>query len=710
MTWLTPLLAAIAAGVAIPSLLILYFLKLRRRDLEVSTTLLWRKSIEDLQANAPFQKLRKNILLLLQLLILAAALFAVAQPQISGEITEGGKFVLLIDESASMQTEDAQVEGEDPMTRLDAAKEAAIALIESMKEPGVLGGQADEAMVISFSSEPSLRQSFTSDKRKLMDAVRAIEPTDRPSLLAPASKLVRSYAPKQLLIEDPPPGGEARPPAERPPGRVGEIHIYSDGRLADAAEAVFGPEDTIVYDAVGKPDTPNIGITSLRASRDFTRPDRLSVYVGLSSTARQRTTVDLELLVDNVVTEIKSITVPAAEPPAVRGDETSGAEQRWEPATGGTVFDLEQPSGVVVTVRLRAPDGDAPDPMPVDDVAWLVVPPAKQLAVAVVTRGNLFIADAARGLPLSKLDVMSPEQYDGLVASGGAGEYDVIVLDGHLPEAPPEAAVGLPPGRFLIFGAVPQAQTGLIDEGKREQMGQIIDWSLSHPVMRGLALENVYLYKPRVATLPEDSLAQVIATAAVGTDSIPAVIELATGDTRAIVVPSSAIESNWGFELSWVLFIGQTIRYLGDIGESGIGQSVRPGEPISDRLPLGVSSATMRTPQGQTLKVTPAPDGSFNFGPINETGVYTLAWTGEAREGDTQSGSSNIRAYAANLVDRAESDVGASGLLRTQQVDATAEPSGGKTKAPKNLWPWLIVAALAIIMLEWFIYNRKVYV
>src|SRR2546421_834530 len=99
MTWLTPAYAYIAAAIAIPSLIILYFLKLRRRDVEISTTLLWKKAIEDLQANAPFQKLRRNILLFLQLLVLAGVCAAVGQPQIKGDSAVGAKHVLVIDRS-----------------------------------------------------------------------------------------------------------------------------------------------------------------------------------------------------------------------------------------------------------------------------------------------------------------------------------------------------------------------------------------------------------------------------------------------------------------------------------------------------------------------------------------------------------------------------------------------------------------------------------
>src|ERR1043166_8851316 len=100
--------AIIAAAIAIPALLILYFLKLRRREMPISSTLLWKKAIQDLQVNAPFQRLRRNLLLLLQLLLLLLLLLALSRPVTNYTPPPGKTCVILIDRSASMATRDQE--------------------------------------------------------------------------------------------------------------------------------------------------------------------------------------------------------------------------------------------------------------------------------------------------------------------------------------------------------------------------------------------------------------------------------------------------------------------------------------------------------------------------------------------------------------------------------------------------------------------------
>ena len=138
MDFLTPGAMAMAAAATIPPLVALYFLKLKRSVQLVPSTFLWKRAVEDLQVNSPFQRLRKSLLLLLQLLILIAAALALGKPMFEHTETHEDNVVLLIDQSASMNVIEA-----DGQTRLERAKTQAKKTIDDMKDGG-------RAMVIGF--------------------------------------------------------------------------------------------------------------------------------------------------------------------------------------------------------------------------------------------------------------------------------------------------------------------------------------------------------------------------------------------------------------------------------------------------------------------------------------------------------------------------------------------------------------------------------
>src|SRR5690606_2966970 len=97
MAFLAPL--ALLLGLPAVPIVVLYMLRLRRREVLVSSTLLWRKLLRDREANAPWQRLRRNLLLLLQLLILAALVLALSRPFLPTPSVVSGSVVVLLDAS-----------------------------------------------------------------------------------------------------------------------------------------------------------------------------------------------------------------------------------------------------------------------------------------------------------------------------------------------------------------------------------------------------------------------------------------------------------------------------------------------------------------------------------------------------------------------------------------------------------------------------------
>ncbi len=748
MTFATPLLAAIAAGIAIPTLIILYFLKLRRRDMEVSSTLLWKKAIQDLQANAPFQKLRNNILLILQLLALAAALLALAQPELRHRGVSTARRIIMIDRSASMNSTDGDAkpgEASEPSkpaegdaaapvassgdadskpktTRLAAAKKKALDLITSLKEPTLFDDKAEEAMVIAFDTSAVVVQTFTANKALLKEAIDKITPSDAPSSLAQAYDLARAYTGTKKFEDQVKEEVGGKPAGFVASGPTATLHIFSDGRLPDAEKIQTAPEDSVVYHAVGASDSPNIAITGLRAERSFDNPARVNIFIGLQSTDTVPRSVDAELMVDGEPQSLKSIKVAAATQPVgtesskidpVPGNQQPGEEKKKAvaarphlvPGLGGVVFPIDRVAGGVATVRLLVSERDA---LATDNTAFLTIPPAKRLSAVLVTSGNLFIKSAIDGLSLSKFDIKTLEQFQAMLDKGETAQYDVMIFDRVLPTVTlPDKSkgLGLPPGRSLVIGAVPPPPLGLIDDGPGEA-DLIAAYEREHPALRMAALDKINVAKSRKTRIAPDTSVKKIAEF---TKAGPAIVEVSDATLQAMVIPWDVADSDWAFDPGWVLFLAGSILHLSETQAGALSEGIRAGDTLTTRLPPGSEKIKLTPPEGagEVVSLEQAPDGTVSFGPIVKTGMYTVSWEGQATALDVPDGATARRRIAVNLLDPYESDIGATSTLSLAR-DEVQSQNEKESDLTRRLWPYLLLGALGVMMLEWFIYNRKV--
>jgi len=134
-------------GLIPPAIFALYFLKLKRQPLEVPSTYLWHRVIEDLHVNSLWQRLRKSLLLLLQLLMVGLAMLALLRPGWQGQALDGQRFIFLLDNSASMSATDTTADETNGKTRFAEAKERIAALVDQLDSDM-------SAMLITFAEAP----------------------------------------------------------------------------------------------------------------------------------------------------------------------------------------------------------------------------------------------------------------------------------------------------------------------------------------------------------------------------------------------------------------------------------------------------------------------------------------------------------------------------------------------------------------------------
>ena len=177
MSFLSPL-SLLVAALSVP-LLLLYFLKVRRRQATVSSLLLWSPTLRDQQASTFFQRLQRDPLLILQLLALLALALALARPAVTVMGHGAKRIVVVLDISASMKATDVSP------SRFARAQSKALDLVNGL-------GAGAEIMVIEASVQPRVLAPFSHDREQTLAAIRSAYARDLPNRLGEAVRTARA--------------------------------------------------------------------------------------------------------------------------------------------------------------------------------------------------------------------------------------------------------------------------------------------------------------------------------------------------------------------------------------------------------------------------------------------------------------------------------------------------------------------------------------
>jgi Ca-activated chloride channel family protein len=414
---------ALIGLLSLPVIVAFYMLRLRRRDVPVGSTFLWQQLIRDIEANAPWQRLRFSWLLLIQLLIAAIVVFAAARPFTTATSELSGNVVLIVDTSASMGATDPAG------ARISLARDAAHGVVSRLP----VGGRVT---VVASDQAAHVLISETDDRAAANAAIDRIASSELPGDLTDAFALSSALAARDS---------------------DSTVVVVSDANVARLPNVGIGAP--VKIERVGTTDA-NQAIAALSVLRR-SGGAQLDCFVAVSNPSGASATRRLELYADGTLVDARNLTIP----PGQRSElivPTLPAQAR------------------VVEARLAGSDA-----LETDDRAYALIPSSGATRTLLVSAGNVYLENALALLPRLELYAVAPDGYAKALADAAAAKtpYGLIVLDAYVPaQDPPVPAIYVSPGSSGRFGTVGASIDGpLIDRtAPNDPLLRFVDLSTVH--------------------------------------------------------------------------------------------------------------------------------------------------------------------------------------------------------------------------------------
>ena len=595
-----------------------YLLKLKRKRTVVPSVLLWTRALEEVEANAPFKKLRRSLLLLLQLLALSALVFALARPLVITRALASGSTVIIIDSTASMSARD-----ENGGSRLDRAKQLAREMIE-----GLSG--SDRAAIIESSSRVTVRSTLTSDRASLAGAIADVQETDAPGNLTDAVRLAEQIAKSErdasvVIIGD---------------GGGSPIASDTESPLELSARITAAPHAGVVrFVRVGR-RSDNVGIIALNA-RQSPGNSRRELFASIVNFSDHDRTIGVELKIEGKLIDARTIDLGANERRALTFDSFPGQDALAE-------------------LKL-----DVEDDLAADNVAYAFLPNTRKVRVGVISENPFLIEVLAANSDISASKVS---------AGASSAEFDCLVIDG----------AGAIEGNRPVLVINPPDIAGLWRATGQRERPEVNSVDRSHPVNSFLSYADLHV--ENITNRETASWLKPI----VSDGNDPLIWAGDDGRRRIVMIGFDLRRSDLPLKVEFPILLANTMSWLAGRDPAATEGAIRAGQ--TKTIHTSAASASITTPDGDTREVA-ARDGSIVFADTLRTGTYEVK---------------AAPPFAVSLLSEAESNTGPRDSISTRAGEASGQMES--LHSEREAWRWIALLALAVLMIEWWIYQRKVIV
>ncbi len=440
-----------------------------------------------------------------------------------------------------------------------------------------------------------------------------------------------------------------------------EIVVISDGRLGDPKDA-YGAVNLgdikLSYVKVGESGV-NAAISQFSVRRYPLDKARYEVMIEVSNTSKEALDLELSLYGDELLVDLTKFRVEPGE-----------HLPRFYPNLSGASRSLE--------ARIKLANGGH-DTLPVDDRAYALLPERRRAKVLCVTRGNTYLEAALLLDEYLEVTMVDPASYP--IAGQ---QYDVTIFDNVAPDVAKNS------GALLYINPEGDRSPVEVDKKKKLEGVGFDTWEKKSPLLRWTTIQNVNIATARKLKPKKED--KIIGASFDG----PLLVMGRRAGRRFVVMGFDLRDSDLPLRISWPLLLLNIINDFIDEGASYI-SSYRTGNVWRIPVPADANEALLETPWGRKHKI-PVLQGHALF--LGQTaGIYNL-WAGPV-------GAVEKSSFAANLSDVEESTIEP---LENLEVSGTkAGPVAGfKVGVRREIWIYLLLAALAITTLEWITYHRRI--